>query len=404
MIPYIISNEYGSYVSQNTTDAKNGLGRLSECISCKITETLDNQKTAVLRVPSSALHANKIVRGGLLMFDDHEHPNQLWRIEKIQKTFANNLIEIRCNHISYDLNKLACKPFNATGTASIMSSLNNQYISYKPFVFSSNIVNTTATVSIQVPTYYREIIGGIDGNVIEALGCEVEWDNLNVRFVARRGSERDVSIRYGANIIDAKQEESIADVVNIIYGYVKKGDNPVIVGLPYFVGTLPDYPLIATVDLTNTFASGETINPTTIRTHAQAWASENDVLTPKVNFSIDYLSLSAVDSKKYAALYSLQLGDTISVILPTYGEYRARVSEVVYDVLNNRIEKISVGARASTLADTIADMDKKTSMLRAYPVGSFYTSSGDTNPAAIFGGEWALVSSTATSYTFRRTK
>lgn len=404
MIPYIISNDAGTYVNQSTiTDRMNGLGRLADCLSCKANEQLNREKTATLRLPMSALHADKIVRGGLLLFDDSEHSNQLWRIDSFSKTYNDGLIDINCNHISYDLNKLACQPFSATGVSNIINKLNTEYVSYKPFTFSSDVVNSTASVSIQVPTLYREIIGSIDGNILDVLKCEIDWDNLAVKFLQRRGTDRNITIRYGTNIIDARQEESIADTVNSVYGYVKKGDDAVIVGQPYYQGTEPSYPLTTVVDLTNTFGDGDTITPALIKTHAQAWAEENDVFTPEINFTIDYLSLKTVDAEKWGLFYDVKLGDTVNVFLPNLGTFRARVTEITYDVLNNRPESITIGNQKTSLADTIMKIQKDSATLKAYPVGSFYTSASKTNPSAIFGGEWTLVSSSATSFTFKRT-
>lgn len=404
MIPYIISNNPQVYVSQSTiTNHRNGVGRLTECISCKVHETLEGEKTATLRVPTVALHADKLVRGGLLMFDDSEHINQLWRIESISKTFADGYMEINCNHISYDLKKLACRPFSATGLTNILDALRTNYISYMPFTFLTSIINQNVVVGIDVPTYYREIIGGIEGNIIEKLDCEVNWDNLNVNFVNRRGRTRNVSIRYGVNIINARQEESLSEVYDIIYGYVKKGDDPVVIGNPYFVGTLPNYPKTKVVDLTSTFAEGDTINATTVRDHTATWASENDVFTPKINFSVDYANLQAVDADRYGPFYIIQLGDTVKVIIPNFGKYTARVREVTYDVLANRLDSIVVGNYNNSLADTVAAIKKDSATLKAYPVGSYYSSSENTNPSAIFGGQWTRTSASGGVYTFRRT-
>lgn len=406
MIPYIISNNSGTYVSQASFDMwknQNGLGRLTQCLSCTVTEQLNGEKTAVLRVPMDALHAEKIARGGLLMFDDSEDALQLWRIDSITKSFADGIVEVNCNHISYDLNRLACRPFNSTGASNIMTSLQTRYVSYVPFKFISAVSNATANVSIQVPTYYRDIIGGMDGNILETLGCEVDWDNLNVRFVPHRGAVKDITIRYGANIIDARQEEAMADAVSYVYGYVKKGDDALVLGLP--VGTSSDdYFRIAVVDLTNTFEDTDTINQQTVKEHTQTWCDENDVFTPKISFSIDYLSLADVDPDKWSWYKDLRIGDTVSVVLPQLGRYTARVQEIVYDVLQDRIDSVQIGNYKETLADTIYNIQKESASLRAYPVGSYYTTSVKTNPAAIFGGEWTLVSSSGSQFTFRRTK
>ena len=398
MIPYIVSNDPGTYVTQQLIDDKTALGRIAKCISCKVTEQLNGEKVADLRVPMDALHSDKIVRGGLLLFDDSEDRLQLWRVESITKTFADGVAEVHCNHISYDLNNLGCLPFSVTDTTNLMSMLRSRYVSYIPFTFSTTVASSNAPVSIQVPTYYRDIIGGMDGNILEVLGCEVDWDNLSVKFVPRRGADRDITIRYGVNIIDARQEESLAGVVQVVYGYVKKGDDALVMGNPV-LQDVTAYPRIALVDLSATFEDGDTINAATIKTHTETWVQENDVFTPKINFTVDYLSLQEV----VPGFYDLHVGDTVSVILPQLERYSARVQEIVYDALLDRIESVTIGNYQDTLADTLNGIRKSSATLKAYPVGSFYTSAIKTNPAAIFGGEWTLVSSTATSFTFQRT-
>lgn len=404
MIPIIISNDANLYIDQAVIDDhRNGMGRLAECTYCHVKEVLNGEKTATLRVPMSALHADKLVRGGILMFDDKEHLNQLWRIDSISKTFAEGLVDINCNHISYDLKKLACRPFTATGMDNIISALLSNYISYSPFTFTTNIINQNVTVGIDVPTYYREIIGGMEGSIIDKIKCEIDWDNLNVRILQNRGTTPNVEIRYGVNIIDAKQEESLSEVFDIIYGYVKKCDDPVVVGLPYFNGTLPPYPKTKLVDLTSTFEDDDEITRETVRQHTQTWAASSDVFTPKINFTVDYANLDAISPDRYGIFYQLVLGDYVNVVIPNFGRYTARVSELTYDVLADRIDSIVVGNYNNSLADTIAKIQKDSATLKAYPVGSYYTSSQNTNPSAIFGGQWTRTSASGGVYTFRRT-
>lgn len=398
MIPYIITNNAGAYVSQSTiSDHRNGLGRLAECFTCKVKENLlSNTKTATLKVPADALHADKIARGGLLMFDDNEHIDQLWRINSISKTLKDGVVSINCNHISYDLNKLACRPFSATGIENIITALTSNYVSYTPFTYSTNIINTNVQLGIDVPTYYRDIIGGMDGNIIEKLHCEVDWNNLNVRFVQRRGGEKSLYIRYGVNVLDAQQEEAIADVYDEVRGYVKKGNDAAVIGLPYFVGTLPSYPKTKLVDFTSTFEDTDEITPATIKQHAQAWATENDVFTPHINFSVDWVNID-----NSTGVYA-ELGDTVNVVLPNFGKYTARIVETTYDVLGGKLESIVVGNYNNNLADTIFRIKKDSSTLKAYPIGSYYTSAQNTNPAAIFGGQWTRTAAANGVFTFRR--
>ena len=105
----------------------------------------------------------------------------------------------------------------------------------------------------------RAVIGGIDGNMLEAWGAEVEWDMYDVHILAERGEDRGKVVRYGKNITDITQEQNIEETVTGIYPYYSDSDGNYVdlteKVLMAPTASLYPYPRIMPVDFTQSFTS-----------------------------------------------------------------------------------------------------------------------------------------------------
>ena len=413
MIPYIVSEEE-IYVDSTLFDRiKNGpIGRLTGCISCEVTEELNGQFTARIKIPMAALHASRLKRNGLVYMKACQRlGTQLFRINSINKTLSDGIVEVQLNHISYDLNKLPAKPFTAVGKTAVVNAFNNinYQTTYNPWLFHFNMetTNETSKIEVQVPKPWRSIMGGSEGSILDVFGGEWLWDNLSATLKTARGSDRDYIIEYGKNVLDFKQEESIANTYTSCIGYVKKGDDPVVIGNVVIDGDEDtDYPMVQVVDLTDKVDEDTQVTVALVTQLTEAYVNANHPRTPHISMNLSFAYIKKVAGRTVAnELNTINLGDTVTVRIADMNvDAKAKVTGYTYDVLNEEYKSLSIGNYKNTLSSRISKMNRQidSSPLYAFPVGAVFTTYSVLNPAAVLGGTWSLVSFIDDVYTYRR--
>lgn len=412
MIPYVISDDE-VYLTQSLIDnIKNGIGRLSGCVSAKVTEELNGEFVADIVIPADALYASNLKRFGLVwMLANDDLGMQLFRVNKITKTLSDGLFNVQLNHITYDLNKLPSMPFTAVGKTALIAAFNNTnlQVTYNPWVyhFVMETTNETSKIEVPIPMPWKSILGGREGSVLDIYGGEWLWDNLSITLKTARGTNRNVVIRYGKNIIDYKQEESIANTYSGCIGYVVKGDNPAVVGNVIYDGDGVDYPLLKVVDLSDKIDEDTTPSVALVSSLTEDWVNANHPKTPSINMDVSFQALKKMkDYETLSALEDIRLGDTVKVRIAGMDvDATAKVTGYVYDVLNEEYEKLTLGNYKNRLADRISNMNGRinNSAISSYPVGSVYQTFSLVNPSALIGGAWTLLSQVDGLYTYRRT-
>lgn len=351
-------------LSELAADTSNGLGRL-ECLSAEVNEEANGVFTAELVYPVTGEHFKDLHIGGIVKLKANDTADlQMFRINKITKPL-NGMIEIQCNHISYDLSKTSVLPFKATGAASAMSGIKSHMVSKDsyPFNLVTDLTNTTSKFKLDVPQSVRACLGGVEGSMLDVFGGEYEWDNLTVRQRAHRGADNGVRIAYGKNLTDIEQEESIEAMYTAVMPYASEqggsGDSATICGdLQTIVAAAQ--PKILNLDLSDEFGDDETITKAKVNAKAQAYINANHLNQPSVSIDVEFVPLWQTEQyKSVAALERVSLFDTVHVYFEPLGiEASARVTEYEYDVLKERYIKIHLGNVKSSLASTIAQTQK----------------------------------------------
>ena len=210
-----------------TTWTTNGLGRLSEAISCKVTEERNGEYELEMQYPVSGplfkyLLNDNIIYAKAFEGTNEDHVNQPFRIYKVSKPM-NGKVTVSARHNSY---RLSYTPvgFVPSAQRSAKSSLSAITSAIKdpscPYKFSTDISSAALTFGIDAPISVRSAIGG-DKGFIDTYGGEVKWDDFNVSILSSRGRDNGVAIRYGKNLTDLKEEENIEKTYTAIFGYYK---------------------------------------------------------------------------------------------------------------------------------------------------------------------------------------
>ena len=210
-----------------TTWTTNGLGRLSEAISCKVTEERNGEYELEMQYPVSGhlfhyLLNDNVIYAKAFEGTDNDHPYQPFRIYKVSKPLSGK-VTVSARHNSY---RLSYTPvgFVTSSDKSAKDSLAAIALAIKdkscPYKFFTDISSAPLSFGIDAPVSVRSAIGG-DKGFLDIYGGEVKWDDYDVSILSSRGRDNGVAIRYGKNLTDLKEEENIEKTYTAIFGYYK---------------------------------------------------------------------------------------------------------------------------------------------------------------------------------------
>ena len=350
--------------SEDTTDfSTNGLGRLIDAIKCTVTEERNGEYELYLEYPIDGHLVEEIEYGRIIYAQAADNkPRQAFRIYKITKPISGTL-EIDAEHISYQLNHIPVMPFNAIGLSAALTALTTYSAEDNPFTFSSEGQFGTVianTMKVEEPQSIKGLLAGQEGSFIDTYGGEWEYDNYNIVLHKERGSDLGVTIRYGKNLTDLKQEESIETTYTGVCPFWKSTDeeSETIVTLPEMVvhsASASNYPYQRTkaLDLTSSFTSQPTVEQ--LRNAANNYILNNDVGTPNVSLDVSFIALH--QTQEYADLTKkehINLCDTVKVEFPVLSvSTKAKVVKTVWNVLLDRYDSITIGAIGGRLSATL---------------------------------------------------
>jgi phage minor structural protein len=293
--------------------------------------------------------------------DQFRNP-QLFRVYSISKPMSG-IVTILAEHISYDLSGIPVSRFSAENVVSALAGLKSNAVTDCPFSFWTD-KTTVAKFSHVVPASIRSKLGGSAGSILDVYGGELEFDNYTVKLHNNRGMNRGVSIRYGKNLTDSKQDQNCSNVVTGIYPYwyLETDVGNVLIELPEKIVNVPgthNFSKIKAVDFTQYFELQPTYDE--LRQAAKNYIASNNVGVPKISMKISFAQLEQSEEYRHLKLLErVALFDTVNVEFPALGvSATAKAVKMVYDVLADRVKSVTLGSVRSNIADTIADQQKE---------------------------------------------
>ena len=331
-----------------TTFETQGLGVL-ESIRCPVTEERNGMYELEMEIAFMDRHYPDIALGRLILSkpNPYEDPEP-FRIYQISRPM-NGIVTVNAYHWSYDLSKLAVKPFTASSVTEAVSKLKTQSVDTCPFDFVTD-KSVTGNFTVSTPRSIRSLLGGSEGSILDVYGTgEWKFTGRTCYLYLNRGQDRGVTIRYGKNLVDLTQEENNAKVYSKLYPYWADTEGHLV--------TLPEDTLtinqngygILVYDMSDRWDTAPT--ETQLRTAAQSYIDANDLDKPVVNLTLSFEQISDLVKD------SIYLCDTLSVEFPALGvSAKAKVIKTVYDAVLDRYEKIEVGTVKQTLSQTITEL------------------------------------------------
>jgi phage-related protein len=150
------------YESTRTQFNDNGIGILSDAVSCFVTEERNGRFELVLNYPVDGIHYKEIKQRSIIAAKAHADGNvQPFRVYRITKPL-NGTVSIYAEHISYDLSGIAVSPFDAGSAAAALQGIKTNSVIENPFEFWTD-KSTVAQMSIKTPASARAVLGGVAG-------------------------------------------------------------------------------------------------------------------------------------------------------------------------------------------------------------------------------------------------
>lgn len=351
MIPFLLDKNKS--LATLVSDRTGGVGEITGAFDGRAIEEANGLKEIFFKLSIDSPRYSQIEVGSYLKVKaDEYHDLQIYEIYRITKPI-DGIVTIYAQHISYILGKATVNPFTSTGITQTCQNMLQNLVGTYPFTFTSDIVNTESSFTLDVPMSFRKAIGGWKGSILDTFGGELDWDNLDVHLYASRGQDKGVTIEYGKNLTSLTQEENIANVYDAVIGYATINDIVHVGDIQKITTT--DSPRTLNVDFSDKFDSQTTYTDEQIKTllnsYALSYAQNNDIGKPKVNLKVSFEVLSKFEEyKDIALLEQTALFDKITILFSKLGvEATAKIIRTEYDFINEKMISVELGDAKTNL-------------------------------------------------------
>lgn len=352
MIPILYEGTEQSFTS-------NGLGRLSDAISCKVVEERNATYELEMTYPITGVHFDDIREGRIILAKPFDGGlTQPFTIYQITKPL-NQVVTVKAQHISYQLSGIVVMPFEANSCISAIAGIKTYSSTTNPFNFTTD-KQVTAHYEVTAPTAARSLLCGQQGSILDVFGKgDYEFNRFDVTLRVNRGADNGVTLRYGKNITDLK---NVVDLTNVYTGIVPywmdgEGNRVVLPEKVVLSGHESEYPykIIKPVD----FSSNWETQPTEaqLRTAAQNYVASNEGWKLKNNITVSFVALwNTEEYKNIAPLERVKMCDIVHVVVPKLGiNFDTKVIRTDYNVLQERYNSITLGDSYYTLSTVFSE-------------------------------------------------
>lgn len=352
------------YESTESAFTSNGIGRLSDAVSCVVSEERNGPYELEMEYPTTGIHYSDIQLFRIIFAVPADGKSgQPFEIYDISRPL-NGVVTIHAWHLSYRLNKVTVAPFTAASCAAALQGLATNAVPATTFTFGTD-KNVSSTFNVKVPSSLRGLLGGQAGSILDVYGKgEYEFDKFQVYLHTNRGVNSGVTIRYGKNLTDLTAETDSESVYTGVYPYYYNEDSGRLVTLQRQVewsGHESDYPveMVKPLDLSDKWE--DTVpTRTALLQAAQAYLASDEGWELNQNLRVSFVALADTEEYKgVSALQRVNLCDTVTVIHEGLGvTATAKVVKTEYNVLLERYDSVELGSTSVSLGQAISEQVK----------------------------------------------
>lgn len=372
------------YTPEETSFTTNGIGRLSDCIECTVTEERNGIYECQFRYPITGIHYSDIKEGCIIaVIHDDRKDIQPFDIYS-RSAPINGIVTFYARHISYRLSNVILEPFTASTCAQAMAMMVPKSMNNNPFTFWTD-KEVSGTFAVKTPTSVKAKLGGEQGSILDAYGtAEYEWDKWSVKLYLHRGGDSGVEIRYGKNLTDITQEINAGETYSVVVPYWSDPDGGTCVMLPERFVTADSvtqryanwqdhrrvdirsrsgeilqfrYSVYTAVPMDLSEAFEEVPTQEQLRAEAKRRLENSKAWLSDENIELDFVQLWQTEEyKNIAPLQRVSLCDTVSVFYPALGvnAVKMQVIKVKYNVLTERYDSMELGSPKTSFAQVVA--------------------------------------------------
>lgn len=390
------------YDKYETDFLSNGLGQLGDCLTCTVTEEINGIYELEFTYPMSGAYYEQLINYGGVVACTHDHNGdvQLFDIYKYTAPI-DGIVTFYGSHVSYRLADYIYGgppiiiPDSRVALDYIFEewtyhSTNARFLPLGSFTFHNEttyddkggyFAHTTGHYVVRDAMLNKsENNGYLNGSILQRWKGEWKFDNFDVYYYNKRGSDRGVQIRYGKNMSAVQRERDTSGIVSVIVAYWSNSDHSLIHTYE------PVYYTRMESDTSPWYANGEQVfsgdafffkppiihaqmmdvssefdtEPTqeTIDSYCRAYMRKNRTWSANDNITVEFLDLYGTpEYENIRGLSDCRLGDSVSIMYPQLGIVSdgIEIMSLTYDVLADRVTQMQLNTIRTTLAQVIID-------------------------------------------------
>lgn len=385
------------YDTDETSFASNGLGRLRDCISCIVTEERNGIYECDFEYPVTGRHFEQLQCGRIVgVTHDDSDDIQPFDIVSYSRPI-DGIVTFHAVHISYRQSFLTVKTTAGVNSLADAFTMLRTAEPSNPFSYYTDKTSSAYLACADgTPRSVRQMLGGIEGSILDTYGGEYEWDKWSVNLYQSRGTARDFSIRYGVNMSEFNDETDSSEVYSSCIPYWTNGEEFVIgdrqdSGAQTPTGRGECVPL----DVSEKFED----KPTKAQVEAQGALMLTNTNLPKQTITVEFVRLQDLGYEEFSNLYQCRLCDTVNVIFPGYNmSGRFKIVRTEWDVLKDRYESMELGDLSTSLSEALGisdGLDQATNSFQNLVVSNTLNVSGKLTAANLAAGSDTAATATA---------
>lgn len=350
------------YAAGTTTFDNEGLGALSDCISCEVSNSINGVPELDLTYPTTGVHANEIGERCVIVADEnHNLKGQAFVVRTIDKSTPGTMRIYAIQLAVYYVESTGLEPFTASRLADAIRDMPNYMTNSIPVRVTATLGSSKA-FNHSVPSSVKMAMGGMEGSLLDTYGGEWNFYRIDAVLVSRKGDDYGVVIRWGKNLQKLDMTIDWTGTYTGIYPYwvsfedkhVVQMTNPV-----YSLGTF-DHSRVLMMDLSTEFQEEPT--EAQLLAYVTAYATRNNLVNPKISWNVKLKELRGTpEYEDVALLENVSLGDTVHIYLKPFGvNASARIVSASYDVLREQYNDLTIGSVRASLASTMAAQAEET--------------------------------------------
>ena len=355
MIPILFDRNETAFIS-------NGLARLRDTLEAVVVEERNGMYELDFSYPVDGANYSLIECGRFVgVTHDESGDIQPFEITSVSRPI-NGVVTFHAVHLSYRQKQMVVSGTNINSLSDAFTLLGTATPS-NPFTYETDITSSGYMSSADgTPLTVRQMLGGVQGSILDAYGGEFEWDKWRVILHQSRGEVRDFAIRYGVNLLDYNDDTDYANTFTSCVAYWKGADGTIVTATATtnengYNGNDIRVPL----DLSDKFEDEPT--SAQLQTEALSYMNRNQTVIPSQSIRVNFVRLADMEEfDNLRELLNCKLCDSLRVIFPMYDvSAYFKIVKTEWNVLEDKFIGMELGTLSTTLSEALGIGDTSSS-------------------------------------------